>query len=361
LNQLLVEYEEICWNYKLQLTPPVFEISHSRREVGSWNPETRTIRLSCHLIIENSWTVTLQVLKHEMAHQLCSEKFADEEKGHGRQFQKMCELLGVESAFRRPQSSLPELRQELQKESEVSKSGRRFIEKVEKLLALARSPNEHEASLAMRKANELIERYNIKFFEAGKEREFGFAVIDRKRKRIESYQRHICRILQDFFFVRVIMSSLYDPIADQSYKTIELLGARENVVIGEYCYFFLENKLASLWAHNRYRFKGRTITERNSYFLGLLAGFYDKLNKQQRPGTGENVEADSVAMALVVAEKKLDRYISSRFPRLKTVSRRSAKIYKKTYNDGVKTGKTITLSKGVAENSVQSGRFLSDV
>jgi hypothetical protein len=295
-----------------------------------------------------------------MAHQLCSEWFADVERGHGRIFQKMCEMLGVEPPFRRPQSSLPELQKELQKESEVSNSGRRFIEKVEKLLALARSPNEHEASLAMQKANELIEKYTLRYFEAGEKRDFCFVVINRKRKRIESYQRHICRILQDFFFVKVVMSSLYDPITDQSYKTIELLGARENVTIGEYCYFFLENKLASLWAHNRYKFKGRTITERNSYFLGLLAGFYDKLNKQQKPGVEKTVKVDDRTMILMAVDKELNGYVNSRFPRLKTVSRRSAKIYRNTYNDGVETGKTITLSKGVAGDSVQSGRLLSD-
>lgn len=281
LNQLFVEYEEICWSYGVTLTPPVFEISDSKKEVGSWDSETRTIRLSRHLITDNSWLVTLQVLKHEMAHQLCAELFETQEKGHGAEFQRGCELLGVEPEYRRANSSLPEFAKNLMKETGISNTGRRFINKVEKLLALARSPNENEATLAMQKANELIEKYNLRFFELGAKREFGYAVINRKRKRIESYQRHICRILQDFFFVNVVTSSLYDPGTDQSHKIIEILGAKENVAIGEYCYFFLENKLFSLWAHNRHRFNGTTRTEKNSYFLGLLAGFYDKLKNQK--------------------------------------------------------------------------------
>ncbi len=360
LNQLLVEYQEICWSYGLELSPPVFEISNSRKEVGSYHPSTRTLRLSRYLIEENTWAVTLQVLKHEMAHQLCAEQFGGREKGHGADFQRGCRLLGVEPEFCRAQSSLPELQKELDRGSDLSEVGRKFISKVEKLFALAGSPNEHEATLAMQKANGLIEKYNLSFLEAGEKRDFGYIVINRKRKRIESYQRHICRILQDFFFVRVVMSFMYDPITDQSHKIIELLGTRENVTIGEYCYFFLENKLVSLWSHNRHKFKGNSRTEKNSYFLGLLTGFYHKLEQQKDKVIETNVVAAVENKALVVAERELDGYVSSRFPRLQKVSRKTAKVYSNTYNDGVATGKTITLAKGVAAESVQSGRFLSE-
>jgi len=360
LNQLLVEYEEICWSYGVELNTPVFEISNSRKEIGSYHFETRTIRLSCYLIMENSWMVTLQVLKHEMAHQICFELFGSTEKGHGCEFQKGCDLLGVEPEYRMAKSSLPELEKKLMKETGMSGGGRKFVNRVEKLLALARSPNENEASVAMQKANELIEKYNLSYFEGGAKRELGYAVINRKRKRIESYQRHICRILQDFFFVRVVMSSLYDPETCQSHKVIEILGAKENVTIGEYCYFFLENKLFSLWAHNRHKFRGNTRTAKNSYFLGLLAGFHGKLKDQKENVVEKTAAVKSRAMVLVAAERELDGYVSSRFPMLEKVSRRAVKIYGTTYDDGVVTGKTITLTKGVVGESLQSGRFLTN-
>ncbi|MCK5515898.1 MAG: DUF2786 domain-containing protein [Desulfobulbaceae bacterium] len=359
INQLIVEYEEICWGYGVELIPPVFEISDSRKEVGSYHSETRTIRLSRYLLAENSWMVTLQVLKHEMAHQLCSELFGSQDGGHGVEFQRGCELLGVEPEYRLAKSSLPEFEKKLTKGRGVSEKGRRFIDRVEKLFALARSPNENEATLAMQKANELIEKYNLTIFEDGVKRDFGYTVINRKRKRIETYQRHICRILQDFFFVKVIVSSLYDPRIDQSHKIIEILGAKENVAIGEYCYFFLENKLFTLWAYNRQKFRGSTRTEKNSYFLGLLAGFYDKLKKQGEKTTGKAVPARGKAVVLLSARKELEGYVNNRYPRLQKNSRRSVRIYKSTYSDGVATGRTITLTKGVAGAPVQSGRMLT--
>jgi hypothetical protein len=359
LNQLIVEYEEICWSYGVKLILPVFEISDSRREAGSYRSETRTIRLSRYLLAENSWVVTLQVLKHEMAHQLCSELFGSQGGGHGIEFQRGCELLGVEPEYRLAKSSLPELKKKLMKEEGVSEKGRRFIDRVEKLFALAGSPNENEATLAMQKANELIEKYNLTLHEDGEKRDFGYTVINKKRKRIETFQRHICRILQDFFFVKVVVSSLYDPRVDQSHKIIEILGAKENVAIGEYCYFFLENKLFTLWAHNRNKFRGSTRTEKNSYFLGLLAGFYDKLKKQNEKTIGEDAPTSAKAMVLVSAGRELEGYVGSRYPRLQKNYRKTARIYRSTYSDGVTTGRTITLTKGVAGESVQSGRLLT--
>ncbi len=363
LKQLVDEYEEICWSYGVDLDLPVFEISPSTTEIGSWRPASRTIRLSSELIRICSWSTTLEVLKHEMAHQVCTEKYKSDNNGHGHDFQRACELLGVESRFRRSRASLTELLGELERGSGLTDSGRRFINKIEKLLALAQSPNENEASLAMQKANELIEKYNVQSLERGAEHGLSYVIINKKKKRIEAYQRYICMILSDFFFVKIMMSSLYDPLTHQSYKTIELLGTQENIAIGEYCYHFLENKLQMLWVYNRNKYKGSTRREKNSYYLGLLAGFHGKLKKQKEDRTEgiQEKNENERGLILVAAERKLEGYIKSRFPRQKKVSGRAAKIYANTYADGVETGKTITLAKGVNGEAERSGRLLTEL
>jgi len=120
-----------------------------------------------------------------------------------------------------------------------------------------------------------------------------------------------------------------------------------------------QNKLLSLWAHNRHKFNGSARTEKNSYFLGLLAGFYDKL-KNQGEKIAREIKADEArAIVPISGDRELDEYVGGRFPRLQKVSRRSAKIYRNTYNDGMSTGRTITLAKGVSGESPQSGRFLA--
>ena len=361
LKQLQLEYDEICWSYGVQLKPPIWEISSTKKELGSWQQATRTIRLSSHLICNHSWAITLQVLKHEMAHQVCSELFADKTHGHGKEFQKACELLGVIFEFRRPGTLMPEIVEEVSSGSQVTERGRKCIAKVEKLLALAGSVNEHEASLAMQKANELIKKYNIVSMEEGREQDYGSFVIDKKKKVIATYQRHISRILQDFFYVRIVMSSLYDPLQNDTYKTIEILGTRENVVIAEYCYSFLENQLHSLWARNRSRFPGSTKTEKNSYFLGLLRGVYDTLLSQRNIHSAEKVVPVHTTDLLCIDEKKLDEFVGMRFPRLRKrkAGGRGIKVYQNTFVEGQETGKTIVLSKGLSGEKIQSGKYLS--
>jgi hypothetical protein len=357
LQQIHQEYCEICYGYGVEMLPPVFEISEGTKTLGSWHAATRTLRLSSHLIRKYSWSITLQVLKHEMAHQLCSELLCDEKKPHGDAFHKACEILGVIPAFRGAANVSCETVAEVASGSSFSATGRRFVDKVEKLLALAQSANEHEATLAMQKANELIEKHNITSLEQGWEQNYTSVSIDRKRKRIERYQRHICLILRDFFFVRTVLSKLYDPDRNETYKVIDIFGTFENVAIAEYCYYFLENRLAFLWLKNKHQFRGSTRTEKNSYYLGLLKGFYEKL-QSHRVNIGKNSRKVDNSALILQEGQKLAEFVGLTFPRLKKVSSKGAKVYHNTFSEGVKAGKSITLTKGVTATSYSHGKLL---
>src|SRR6056300_1228145 len=73
LYQLQSEFKLICDWYKISLAAPAFRLTESRRTLGSWNPDTRTISISTILIHEYSWDTVINVLKHEMAHQYVHE------------------------------------------------------------------------------------------------------------------------------------------------------------------------------------------------------------------------------------------------------------------------------------------------
>lgn len=358
LHQLQLEFEEICLTYRLHLRLPLFEISDGEKELGAWHPETRTLHISRHLIVNHSWSVTIQVLKHEMAHQLCTEKLCTTGRPHGAAFQQACELLGVLPEFRRAGAIVVDLVEQADGRAKISSRGRECLVRVEKLLALSHSSNEHEAALAMQKARELIEKYHIRELGGGEKCRYGCVVIDRKRKRIESYQRRICTILHDFFLVRVVLSSLYDPLRTATYKTITILGTKENVTIAEYCYHFLENRLASLWKLNRHRFKGSVRTEKNSYYLGLLRGFHQKLQEQSqdKPAPGADPRLGKL---IVVEEKRLENFVGTCFPRLRKAAKSGVKVYGATYNEGVATGKKITFAEGLGGGGKNSGGLLS--
>ena len=101
--------------------------------------------------------------------------------------------------------------------------------------------------------------------------------------------------------------------------------------------------------------------------MGLLKGFYDKLHKQKEKSQKESrIKASSSSQqqnniySLIVAQdERLNDYVGMRFPRLRKLSRRGPKIYKSTYNEGIETGKKITLHKGVTKKEGNRGNLLT--
>ncbi|MFT5727735.1 MAG: hypothetical protein ACI8PB_001876 [Desulforhopalus sp.] len=356
LTRLQIEHEEICRNYGVQLSLPIFEISSGERQLGCWQAGTRSLRISEHLITSYPWGVTLQVLKHEMAHQYCSEVLRSKFTAHGEDFQKACFRLGVLPEFRGFSLVTDELLQQLDDHGKGGTSEPKVLTKIEKLLALGESPNIHEAEAALQKASTLIEKYHLQQLTSPDHSSYIVGVIEIGKKQIATYKRHICRILQDFFFVRVVLSRVYNPHIDTVQKTIELMGSRENVAIAEYCYFFLENRLELLWNDFRQRTRSSGRTQKNSYYLGVVLGFFQKLQDQNRKRKTTAVEPQRKEL-LLVEDRRLDAFVQMHFPRVRKSSSSGSRVDRGVYQKGMEAGRTLTLTEGVANKGTVVGRL----
>jgi len=354
-RQLVLEHQDICDRYRLILRTPVFTINNGKSRAAFWDSVTGTMSFSSHLILQNSWDVTINVLKHEMAHQICSDIYLSSDSPHGTLFQEACETLGVPEVYRRSAGELPVDLSSIAQGGELSTEGRRCLRRVHKLLALGKSANEHEAALAMEKANELMRRHNIRSLAQGEEADYTYVIINRKRKIVPTYQKSICAILRDFFRVYVVLDSLYDPHHDCSYKVVELMGTKENVKVAEYCHDFLENQLQALWNEQRRSYRGSLRGKKNGFYLGVLHGFREKMRQGEERARDnaldeKNEMSPVVVEGLLAAEKeRLAAFVSSRFPRL--VSRRSSgpMINKESYEQGVEKGRKLNLHRGVSQ------------
>lgn len=365
-RQLLAEFELINHQYGLGLAPPVIEIAHTAKQLGSWQATTRTIRISARLITTSSWDVTCLILKHEMAHQICSELFAHATGNHGPVFHRACDLLDLPAHYRHASADLSDQTTEPPAFDLQTAKARQFIHRVGKLLALATSANQHEAALAMEKASRLITRHNLQQLLEDTRSQFTSHIIHTHSQRLETWQRKICVILLQFFHVRVVTADLYDPLRDTHYKTIELFGRQENVTIAEYCYAFLAGKIASLWQENRIRIGGKGIRSKNSYYLGLLQGLHDKLQGQktaitppvpdQSPATTQT--ATSLTVLIEAEAAALNRFVGRRFPGLRKRSGGRILIHGETYEQGRTDGRQIVLHKGVSGQGGQPGLLI---
>lgn len=348
LSQLAREFQDICFQYRVPLELPILTISRSRKRLGSWSAAERILSLSHFLISEHPWSLTLQVLKHEMAHQLCSELLGRDDAGHGPLFGEACNRLGLDAAFHRAGADLRDHLINLDPAAPATEQGRQVIDKVRKLLALGRSDNEHEAALAVQRARELLDRYRLDFACLAEEQQLIHRTIKTGSRTLPSHRKALCALLESNFGVRVICASLYDPWADCSLKTIELLGPEEDVAIAEHCYHFLENRLQVLWRQNRHRFVGHGLTARKSYFLGIVAGFRQTLQRSAREKEpGRNQGACQHHLPVSRADERLEAFVAQRFPRLSRSRGRTMNMHGEAYRQAVATGRELTLHRPV--------------
>jgi len=358
LAQLQFEHAAICRQRRVPLAVPLFELTDSGKILGSYDRENRILRFSRDLIQNYPWAVTLQVLRHEMAHQLCGESEKLLPAPHGDAFLAACEIMGVEPPFQQARVVDRALLVAANAaEDQTTEEGRRCLARVEKLLALAGSGNQHEAALAMQKANELLEKNHLQALLARRNRCYVKKTIELHRKRLSAPVRKICSILHDFFHVRLVVAELFSPVDGESYKVIDMYGSAENVAIAEYCCHFLMERLDRFWAQQKSDFGGKTGKEKKSFCLGVLTGFAERLAGQQRQ-TGQNRQHEEISALVVAEDRRLENYVASRYERLTRSRSRATQVYQDSFTSGRKAGRQLTLSRSVTDGANGGGRLL---
>lgn len=374
--RLYKHYENILWAHKVKLRSVAIRLMESTSHWGQWDSENRTIWISRKLIKESRWFFVESILRHEMAHQYCSEFHPSGERPHGDLFKKACERLGVPREFRGATVSLQEtcLDWKTQKQDDESE---RLFNKVQKLLALATSSNEHEALLAMNKVREIYAKYNLdKYFGGDHEKSqdsMAHVFICHKKKRLEAHQDKIAGILVGHFFVKVLFSKEFDSQTLQEYKAIQLIGTRENVLMAEYVYYFLLQQTDFLVRELRKKKQGLNRMEAKSYRLGVLQGFSEKLVQMDkmlkkspemggRKGNGVLDSGSGTferALAVLDSDTSLTDYVATVFPRLVNASSHTQYIDSSIYSEGKVAGERITLHKAVSDKKGNSGLLLA--
>src|SRR5438128_2475810 len=355
-DRLYSEYEDILYQYNLRLLKPVIRIEPLGRDWGNWNPETRSITIAHRLIEHHPWDIVVEVLKHEMAHQLADERLGAYESAHGANFRHACRLLGVAdwaaSATCKLPPEIPNWRQRVLTSEEEP-----LLNRVEKLLALAESSNEYEAALATERVRQLYAKYNLECLAAGSDSAYVHCVINRRRRRIESEDSAIFAILTAHFLVRAVFTSLYDAHDLCEYRVVELLGTRENVLMAEYVYHFLRHKLDTLWEEHRSR-TGAAAAARRSYMLGVLSGFREKLDASAALTDAGPSSTETSQTLLKLADQQLETSVKTRYPRLTTRWWGTGCRDRDSYGAGVVDGGTITLQRGLTYRTGNRGLSL---
>jgi hypothetical protein len=348
VNSLRAELEASClralratWHaindsyFKQRLSPPALELSDADSRLGLWEPDTRTIQISRKMLLGRDWGVVVEVLKHEMAHQFVWEILGErDESAHGPRFQRLCEELGIDgSASGAPASD---------------EAAERIVARVAKLLALAQSPNEHEARLAMASAQRLMLRHNLDVVGSPGSRRYSHRHLGTATGRVPEGERVLAGLLAQHFFVECIWVPVWRPLEGKRGSILEICGSPENLEMATHVHSFLLGTADRLWREYKRTHRVRSDRDRRTFVAGVMTGFKETLAKQQQQNESE---------ALVwVGDADLHRFYRRRHPHVRTTYY-SASPPSTANEQGRAAGRRIVLHKPVTASSSQ-GRLL---
>jgi hypothetical protein len=312
--------------FRWQLRPPAFELVDVTTRLGRWNGENRVIELSPKLLTDHGWGTLVEVLKHEMAHQFVNEVLGVfDETDHGPVYRKVCEERGIDARA----AGVPE--------ASESPGREQVLDRIQKLLALAESQNEHEAQAAMSAAQRLMLKYNIENVLKGGAHAYGFRHLGVPSGRINESQRILASILNDFFFVEVIWVPVFRPLEGKRGSVLEVCGTRENLELAEYVHDFLTQTAERLWREYRARSGNRTSRDHLSYLSGVMFGFREKLIFERRKNESEGL--------VWVGDGALHEFFRGRHRHIRW-SRSTQKRRTAAHFEGREAGRGIVLHRG---------------
>jgi hypothetical protein len=325
-------------HFKGSLRRPVFALSDAPGRLGRWVAEHRTIEVARRALTEHGWGVVVEVLKHEIAHQWVDEALgATDEAAHGPAFQRVC----AEHGFDARASGAPS--------AAAANGEHRVLERVAKLLALAESANVHEAQAAMNAAQRLMLKYNLETIASGRTSPYGFRHLGRATGRVSESECILGSILGEHFFVDAIWVPVWRPLEGKRGSVLEVCGTAENLELAEYVHAFLSTTAERLWREYQRAQGIRKNARRRTFLAGVMAGFRDKLEAQQK--------SDSAHGLVWVGDRDLDAYFRRRHPRVR-MTRYAARPRPAAYAHGREAGRRIVLHRGVSSGPSRAALFL---
>lgn len=241
-------------------------------DLGRWTSATRTLSLSWSLVTDRPWLEVVEVLKHEMAHQYVDEGLGvTGETAHGATFRAVCHERGIDP---RAVGAPPAAGQ------------RAVLRRVQKLLALAESPNVHEARAALAAASRLLTQEGLDrslVEDAGVQiRQLGAI-----RARTPRHEQILAGVLGGWFDVAPVWVHAYDVAAGRRGRVLEVTGRPERLAVAEHVYIYVLRTAERLWAAHRATNRITADALRRRFLEGVLLGFRDTLVTVQAPvGTG---------------------------------------------------------------------------
>ena len=218
-----------------------------------------------------------------------------------------------------------------------------IIEKIQKLLALANSSNEHEAALAAAHAQRLLSEHNLAMtdVEANLQRPQSADKVETTvAKTLPKWVRNLSAGVCSAFDCQAI----HHPAQGK----MTFIGVGADVQVASYTFSYLDRTVRKLCSsYMKYRVNDSNLSNRNrelmrqSYYLGAISTINSQLVQQK-------VQTPITPGALVPIKEGLIKKAMSELGAIRTVRGRRSYINTHAYSQGQSDGKNVSIHKGVA-------------
>lgn len=348
LRRLGVEWRAMNYRYlRGALRPPVIALVDDSDRLARWSAPLRTLELWRAGVIEQPWAEVLEAIKRAAVWQYVDERLSVDPRNRYPSYRRLCRHLGIASIAGRG----PAVATQNAHTPEPRERERRVVRRIHKLLALASSPNRHEAEAAATTARRLMFKFNIDHDAAPSEladdgRVYAYRHLGGPRGPLREHDRRLAKLLTDYFFVHSAWLPVYVPRAGKRGVLLEICGLETNLLMAEHVHDFLRQTAGRLWVE--YRGQAETLRpgDREAFMAGVMAGFETKLARQ---------DARLREQGLVwVPAPGLGQYFRRRHPGL-AYTHVGGGAHGAAYEQGSQAGQAIVLSQPVAASGGASG------
>lgn len=227
----------------------------------------------------------------------------------------------------------------------------KILQKLEKLIALSGSTNEHEANLAMEKAIELATLHNIELSRVSvncSADQIEKSELEVNAARLPVTQKFVSDIIKKFFEVEIITGGNRN-----SGRKVYFIGKKDKIEFAQFLNTYLTNTFFNLWYKFYKNNPGLTVkTARESYFCGLWQGLSKKLT-DMKTATENTVSADlqsNYSLMMINSAEMLKTAITKYFPNVVYRKAKSVNYYNSDVaNRGFDDGQNIEVHSGLTD------------
>ena len=239
---------------------------------------------------------------------------------------------------------------------EDNKMDQKIIEKLQKLLALSASDNEHEAALAMSKAEALMREHNLSVADVainGSGADVESKEVYGLTKAYQSWEGQLGCAIAKAFDGHAVRNRYYD-----SWKLTFVAGVTDLSIIIDLFERLRQTigRMSREYTKKNYSadvFYGSRETFKKSYRMGLLNTIFNRLKKFKENTAPDDIARNSCGLTgkelMIVKDKAVSEKLHLMFPNLKHGRKgRSTRINITAYQQGQTDGHNVSLHRSVS-------------